>query len=314
MLGNNDHYKGSLGAIELGGTKIICGISHATSSFRSASDFAATERIETTTPEESFAEIIRFFKTSELECGPLCSIGVACFGPLDINPASLRYGQILDTTKPGWSGYPVRKRLAEAFAVPVTITTDVNAALLAESELGAAQGVTNGIYITIGTGVGAGIMVNGELVSGFLHPEVGHMRVPTNRVVNNDVVGNCAFHRDCVEGLVSGPAIALRAGMPAEDLPRDSSLWEDIANTIADMCINLTMTLATQKIILGGGVMAQPDLLGKVQTRFKERLAGYLNIDQLAGGVERLICRPALQNNSGLIGALLLAQRALAEQ
>ena len=287
------------GAIELGGTKILCAVSN------EQNEWLARTRIETKFPRENLVEVIEFFRDAENRLDSLRSLGIACFGPLILDSSSADFGQIQQTAKPGWSGFQLHKEISRSLQKPVNITTDVNGALLAEQALGAARGATNCIYITIGTGVGAGIMVNGQLVTGFLHPEVGHMRVPT--AIDN---GSCPFHGNCVEGLVSGPAIARRAGCPAEELSPDSPIWDEVAVNIADMCINLVMTLAPEKIVLGGGVMKHSSLLGKVQHHFRERIGGYLDIQNLAGGTEQLIMPPQCGHDSGLVGALLLAQRA----
>lgn len=286
-----------LAAIELGGTKIICavGINH--------KNIKRTLRIKTTNPNENMCEILNFFQLCEKHYGKIHAFGVATFGPVDINTSSQHYGTILHTPKPGWSDFALRKKIQTCFKIPVTVTTDVNGSLLAETTLGAAVGVKDAIYVTIGTGIGAGIMVNGTLVSGFLHPEIGHMRIPTN-----GVTGICPFHGNCLEGLVSGPAIASRAGMQAEDLGSEDELWDEISLNIADMCVNLTTILAPEKIILGGGVMNNPGLLPRVRRITAERLANYLPIDSRVNGFENFIVAPKLGNDCGLIGAFLLAE------
>jgi len=288
-----------LAALELGGTKIMCGIGD-------GQKLLSLIRFSTTDPAENFAEINEFLSNSSSQYGDIEAVGVAAFGPININPASSDYGRILNTPKPGWQNYSIYSALKQQFDVPVSISTDVNGALLAEARWGAAQGVKNCCYITVGTGVGAGIMVNGELVNGALHPEVGHSLVP-NRLEQ----GHCQFHDSCVEGFVSGPAIAKRAGVAAESLPIDSPIWDDVAQTIAILCVNMMMTLSTERIILGGGVMHRSGLINKVRKHFMRGVNNYLDIDQLVGGVEQLITTPMLVDNSGLMGAMLLGDNAV---
>ena len=189
------------------------------------------------------------------------------------------------------------------FSIPVTVTTDVNGALLAEVEYGAARGKSNAVYVTIGTGVGGGIISNGQLVSGFQHPEIGHMRIPTN-----GVDGFCPFHGNCLEGLVCGPAIAKRVGKEAHLLSKNDPIWDEIALNLADMCVNLITILSTEIIILGGGVMSVEGLIVRVRDLIKQRLADYLPIDQRVGGLEKLLVLPGLGDKSGLMGAFLLTE------
>jgi fructokinase len=284
------------GAIEVGGTKIVCGVA------TDPTNFIATKRIPTRDPESNLLEIVEFFETCMAEYGELASIGIASFGPIDVDPQSDSYGTFLKTPKVGWSEFAFRKHLAGALSVPVAITTDVNGALLAEVAFGAAQGFSNAVYVTVGTGLGGGILVNGELVSGFMHPEIGHMRIPSN-----GVAGSCPFHGSCLEGLVCGPAIAQRAGRDAQLIDADDQLWDEVAVNLADMCINLLTILSTELIIIGGGVMGVDGLLGKIRSETEKRLAGYLPFDSRIGGIEKLIVRPSLGDQSGLTGALLLA-------
>lgn len=288
------------GAIEVGGTKIICGVA------ADPRNFIETTRIETRDPESNLLEIVEFFQRCITEHGEIASIGIASFGPIDIDPYSASYGTFLKTPKLGWGGFAIREKLVEALSMPVSITTDVNGALLAEAAHGAAKGVENVVYVTVGTGVGGGILVNGKLVTGFLHPEIGHMRVPVN-----GVEGSCPFHGSCLEGLVSGPAIAKRAGRDAHLIDPDDPLWSDVAINLADMCVNLLMILSSQLIIIGGGVMQMDGLLIKIRRAVEQRLADYLPINDRVGGVDKLIVVPALSDQSGLVGAFLLAHDSM---
>ena len=223
------------GAIEVGGTKIVCGVGI------DPHNFLKIIRIPTRDPESNLIEIVDFLQQSIIENGELSSIGVASFGPIDIDPSSASYGAFLKTPKVGWSNFSLRDRLIDMISVPVAVTTDVNGALLAEVKFGAVQGIDNAVYVTVGTGLGGGVLVNGKLATGFMHPEIGHMRVPSN-----GIKGSCPFHGNCLEGLVCGPAIAQRAGQDAHLIDSSDPIWNDIAINLADMCINLIMTLKTE--------------------------------------------------------------------
>ena len=249
-------------------------------------------------------QIIKFFSDCEQKYQPMQSIGIATFGPVDIDEKSDFYGSILKTPKPGWSNFNLIQPLADRFSVPVAVTTDVNGALLGEVSWGAGQGFQDIVYVTVGTGIGAGIMVNGQLVSGFLHPEVGHMRIPAH-----GVKGICPFHGDCLEGLISGPAIAARAGNNAEDLRDDDPLWNEVAGNLADMCINLVTILACKRIILGGGVMSKAGLLDKIKLQFGKKMADYLPLDERAGGLDSMLVLPKLKD-CGILGGFILAEQA----
>lgn len=289
-----------LGSIELGGTKIVCGYGNG------PDNIIARHRIPTTEPVACLNEVVRFFQSCEQQYGAMKSIGVATFGPVDITPSSASYGSILKTPKPHWSNFNILSALKAHYSLPIAISTDVNGALLSEVQWGAGRGHDNVVYITVGTGIGAGIIVNKQLVSGFLHPEIGHMRIPAG-----DVEGICPFHGNCLEGLVSGPAIAARAGCSAEELSEQDPLWDEIAQNLADMCLNLVTILATQKIILGGGVMYKPGLLNKVKLQFALRMADYLPINERAGGLDELLVRPEIPNDCGILGGFILADQAL---
>lgn len=288
-----------LGSIELGGTKIVCGYGNG------PDNIIARHRIPTTEPVECMNEVLSFFSSCEQQYGALKSIGVATFGPVDIMPSSVSYGSILKTPKPHWSNFNILSALKEHYAVPMAVSTDVNGALLSEVRWGAGRGYDNVVYITVGTGIGAGIMVNGQLVSGFLHPEIGHMRIPAG-----GVEGICPFHGNCLEGLVCGPAIAARAGCSAEALPANDPLWDDIAQNLADMCINLITILATQRIILGGGVMYKEGLLEKIKHQFSVRMADYLPINERAVSLDNVLVRPEIPNDCGVLGGFILAEQA----
>jgi fructokinase len=241
----------TFGGIEAGGTKFVCVVTGADN------QVLAETRFPTTTPKETLGRVIAFFKEQNAQMAkPVTAIGVACFGPIDPDPASLTFGNITTTPKPGWANTPVVHALREEFGVPVAIDTDVNAAAVGEGKWGAARGLDDFLYLTIGTGIGGGAVVNGKPLHGLLHPEMGHMRLPHDRA-RDPYEGFCPYHHDCFEGLAAGPAMQGRWGAPADTLAPDHPAWELEAYYIATALQSLVCILSPKRIILGGGVMQQ---------------------------------------------------------
>lgn len=291
------------GGIEGGGTKFVCAVGS------SPDDIRREERFPTTTPAETLDKSIEFFKQAEADFGKLSALGFACFGPLDPEPASPTFGHILPTPKPGWSNANVVGMLKSAFDIPIAFDTDVNGAAMGEWTWGAAQGLDTFIYLTIGTGVGGGAMVNGKLLHGLLHPEMGHILLPHDRE-RDPFEGWCPFHMDCFEGLASGPAIEKRWGQKAETLPPDHPAWGLEAFYIAQALSSLILTLSPQRIILGGGVMGQSFLFPMIQQKVKEILNGYVQSPAVGDEIDTYIVPPGLGTRSGMVGAIALAQLA----
>lgn len=291
------------GGIEGGGTKFVCAVGS------SPDQLLLETRIPTTTPAETLNKTIAFFKKAEQDLGKLSALGVACFGPLDPQPASPTYGHILPTTKPGWSNADVVGMLKSAFGIPIAFDTDVNGAAFGEWKWGAAQGLNTFIYLTIGTGVGGGGLVNGKLLHGLLHPEMGHIPLPHDSQ-RDPFEGICPFHKDCFEGLASGPAIEKRWGQKAETLPPEHPAWDLEAHYIALALANFIYTLSPQRIILGGGVCEQKFLLPMIHQNVKEILNGYVQSPAVNQNISTYIVPPALGNRSGMLGAIALAQQA----
>lgn len=291
------------GAVEAGGTKMVCGVG------REDGSILLRERFPTTTPEESFDRIAGFFREAESRLGPLSGLGIVAFGPVDVrDPGSAGHGRMLTTPKPGWQGAHWVEGLS-SIACPKRVETDVNGAAMGEAKWGAARGLSTVVYITVGTGIGGGILVNGSPLHGVLHPEVGHMRLP-RAATEGGFPGACPFHGDCLEGLASGPAMKARWGVPAETLPADHPAWEEQASHLAWACINLACVVSPQRIILGGGVMQQEGLFPRVRKLFTERLAGYLPVPEIRDHPESYIVPPGLGQDAGLLGALLVARQA----
>ncbi len=286
------------GGIEAGGTKFVCAVGSG------PDDLRAEARFPTTTPAETIDQAIRFFQQQ----APLEAIGIASFGPVDPNPDSPTFGYITTAPKPGWANTNFAGAIKEALGVPVGFDTDVNGAALGEHRWGAAQGLDTFIYLTIGTGIGGGGMVNGKLMHGLMHPEMGHIRVPHARE-RDPFAGSCSYHGDCWEGLAAGPALEARWGERAETLPVDHPAWLLEADYLALGLVNIIYVLAPQRIIMGGGVMEQSQLFPLVRQRVQESLNGYLQAPEFLEQIEGYIVPPGLGNRAGVLGAIALAQR-----
>lgn len=293
-----------LGGVELGGTKCICFIGSA------PDDIRAQVSIPTgAEPRTTLRRIVDQLNAWQAAHGQIAALGIASFGPVDLATRSSTYGFITSTPKPGWRFVDVAGPLMRAFGVPTRFDTDVNGAALAEGRWGAARELADFAYVTVGTGVGVGLVVNGSLVYGFGHPELGHVRVA--RMAEDGWPGACALHGDCVEGLASGTAIAARTGMPAEQVPADSVVWQPVAHALAQLLHTLVLATAPRRIILGGGVtQSRPELLARVRTLLLQSLNGYLPLEELAGPIEQYIVAPGLGALAGPLGALALATDA----
>ncbi len=291
-----------IGGIEGGGTKFVCAISDEHLNILEEGVFP------TRSPEETLLDIHAFFLEHQRRLGPLAAYGVGSFGPLRQAPGGGAFVGIGNTPKPGWSGFPLRGSLEELLGGPVVLDTDVNCALRAELAIGAARGRRHVVYITVGTGIGGGICVDGRLINGAVHPEIGHMLIPKLKD-DQGFEGICPFHGDrCVEGLASGPALAKRLGMPAQACPPDHPIWDLQAAYLAVLCHNLIQTLSPEMIVLGGGVMAQEGLLIKVRRALRDSLAGYCASEATLALSDEVVTAPALQGRAGVLGALMLAR------
>lgn len=292
------------GGVEAGGTKCICAVG------RAPQTILAHTQFPTEAPTETLDNIISFFHEQEKQHGTLAGFGIATFGPAEVDCLSPLWGRISATTKPGWSGADIVGRFRDAFGVPIGFDTDVNGAALAEAHWGASVGGLQSVYITVGTGIGGGIIVNGKALHGMLHPEIGHIRP---RIVAGDegFAGVCSFHGDCLEGLASGPAIKARWGASLGELPSGHPAWAMEANYLGQLCAQLVLTLSPQRIILGGGVMNHKALFPLIRAQTQAWLGGY--IDALKGRetMDALIVPPGLGTAAGICGALYLAEMAI---
>lgn len=288
-----------LGALEAGGTKMVCAIGDEQGNIFDRASFP------TLTPEETMPALIDYFKDKGIE-----ALGIGSFGPLCLNKSASTFGNITTTPKLAWKDYPLRKAFVEALEVPVGIDTDVNAAALGEATYGAGKGIDSLVYYTIGTGVGGGALVDGVLVHGMVHPEMGHMLLrPDPR--DPAPHGFCPYHDGCIEGMANGPAIEKRWGVSAKELPEDHIAWEIEAEYLAQMCVNTIVTLSPKKIVLGGGVMHQLHLFPRIRKRTLELLNGYVAHPAILEHIDEYIVPPGLGDNAGAVGSLLLAVQVL---
>jgi fructokinase len=291
------------GCIEAGGTKFVCAVASG------PGDIKTLTRYPTSSPDETLGRAISFFKAQQSEYGPLSAIGAAAFGPVDPDPRSPYFGHITTTPKPGWAYTDVVGRLKDAFNLPIGFDTDVNGAALAEHSWGAARDVNTMVYLTVGTGIGGGAIINGNILHGLIHPEIGHMLLPHDRE-KDPYSGHCPFHGSCLEGLASGPAIEERWGMPAKELPSEHPAWKLQAYYLALGLHNLICIYSPQRIILGGGVMKRQQLLPMIHDQVKHSLNRYINSPAILDQIESYIVLPGLGAQAGVLGALYLAQQA----
>lgn len=294
------------GAIEAGGTKFVCTVG------TGPADMREHARFPTLTPDATLRETVDFFRAAEARHGPLEAIGVASFGPIDLHLDSPTFGYITSTPKAGWANVDIAGAVRDALGIPVGFDTDVNAAALAESRWGAAQGLETFIYLTVGTGIGGGGLVNGRLMHGLVHPEMGHVRIPHD-VDADPFAGICPFHGDCLEGLASGPAMNARWLRPAEQLPDDHPGWTLEARYLALALVNFVCTLSPQRIVIGGGVMSKAQLYPMVRRQVLELLNNYVRAPRILEGIDDYIVAPWLGGRAGVLGALALAQRLVRE-
>ena len=289
--------------VELGGTKCICILASG------PDDIVAMAKVDTTDPETTMAGIEAVLREWDVSTRAR-ALGIGSFGPLELDPAAPDYGHIVRTPKPGWSGTDVAGRLAASTGLPVMLDTDVAGAALAEARWGAAQGLQTHAYITVGTGIGVGLVAGGHTIRGLGHPEAGHLRIP--RMAGDPWPGNCPYHGDCVVGLAAGPAIEARAGRPAGTLTPDDPVWDGVVHAVAMLLHNLVLTVSPQRILLGGGVPTrQPQLIPRIRTALVDSLAGYAQAGAIAAEIDRFVAAPALDDKAGPLGAIALAALAI---
>jgi fructokinase len=299
-LNKKDKRKNKLyGGIEGGGTKFVCGIGNENG------DIIESVSIKTTTPEETVMQIQELYKIGWKKYD-LKKIGIGCFGPLDLDKGSKTFGYITSTPKSGWQFFNLRESLNKALEKKIVLDTDVNAAALGEYFWGNGKGYNDFVYITIGTGIGAGIMSNGKLIHGLMHPEVGHILIPDEKILEG-FDGVCPYHKRCLEGLASGPAIKTFWKENIENLPLTHPAWEAESSILAYGLVNIILTVSPKRIILGGGVMEQKNLFNKIRNKTASLLNGYIQKDEVSKSINDFIVPAGLGKNAGLLGAIALA-------
>lgn len=298
-----------LGAIEAGGTKFVCGLFEADGASCAKPSLVEKASIPTTSPAQTLEACLDFFLSTAAsrKLGDIDELGIGSFGPVDLKPSSPTWGHITSTPKAGWRDAEVAGFFRDRMGVPVAFDTDVGAAAYGEYLWGAARGLRDFVYITVGTGIGGGVFSNGALVHGLGHPELGHVKV--KRAEGDAFPGLCPYHGDCLEGMASGPAMGKRWGKKAEELGTDHEAWElearYLARAIADYCF----VLSPERLIMGGGVGMRPGLAERVADILEEELGGYLPLvsERLRRGL--FVARPELGHEAGLFGAAALALR-----
>ena len=286
------------GSMEGGGTKFVCAVG------TRPDEIIDETRFPTTTPDETLDQAIAFFKKHAL-----AAIGLAPFGPLDLNLTSPTYGSITATPKPGWSNTDIVGRFRQQFDIPMAFDLDVNMAAFGEYHwIPENRDLDSLVYYTIGTGIGAGIILNGKVVHGLTHPEAGHIRLPHD-LQKDPFPGMCPFHADCFEGLANGPALGSRWGQPGDSLPEDHPAWELEATYIAHAVATTIFMLSPQRIVLGGGVMERMQLFPLIRTKVVELLNGYIHSPVFQGNLETYLVPPGLGKRSAILGAMAMAQQ-----
>lgn len=282
------------GAIEAGGTKFVCAAGNP--------DFEVVERVSfpTTTPEETMANVFRFFDSFDLK-----AIGIGSFGPIDIQPKSPTYGYIMNTPKPSWGHFNFLGAVKERYSIPVGWNTDVNIAALGEAEKGAGKGLKNVLYLTVGTGIGGGAVINGQMLEGFGHPEMGHIKV--QRYSMDTFEGTCPYHSVCLEGMAAGPSIEARLHKKGYEIEKDHEVWDYLAHYLSQALCNYSLILRPEVIVLGGGVMKSPTLLAKTKERVAALMSGYIDIPP----IDHYLVYPELGDDVGIIGGFILANNTL---
>ncbi len=289
-----------LAGVELGGTKCRCILG------TGPRDIRAQVQLATQDPSVTLPGVEAVLDGWRARGSEFAALGLAAFGPLNLRRDLPRYGWVARTVKADWSGTELLGRFARRYGLPVGIDTDVNAAALAEGRWGGAQGLADFVYLTVGTGIGAGVISNGRPVSGASHAELGHIRIA--RLPGDDFPGVCPFHGDCVEGLAAGPAIAARAGRDPAGLSADHPVWGPVAHALAQLCQVLVLGACPRRIFLGGGVMqGQPQLFAMIRARLQRSLNGYLDLDEVGAGIDGFIVPSALGAAVGPLGALAVA-------
>lgn len=292
------------GAVEGGGTKFVCAVGH------SPSGLLESITVPTAEAGPTLESCVDFFRAAEVRHGRIAAFGISCFGPIELRPGSKAFGRMMATPKAGWSGVDVLAPIRAAFSAPIALDTDVGAAALAELRLGAGRGLASLAYVTVGTGIGGAVAPGVAASARLMHAEMGHIPVRRDPRDRN-FAGVCPFHRDCLEGLASGPAIVARWGTTLDALPPDHEAREIVAGYLGQMVASIALTLSAERVVFGGGVMGDGQLLPQVRAAAARYLNGYLAPLNDEQRMTEYVSAPALGARAGIAGALLLAQACL---
>lgn len=279
-----------IGALEAGGTKMVCAVGDENGQI--------LERVSIVTenPDKTMPEILEFFRQYTLD-----AIGIGTFGPVDLDRTSPTYGYITSTPKISWRNFNLLGSMKREFAVPIGLDTDVNASAIGEASYGITRGLDSSIYITVGTGIGVGVILDGKAVHGMQHPEAGHILLV--RHPEDNYTGHCPYHPNCLEGLASGPAIEERFGVKAAELPGDSLAWEIESFYLAQALVDFTLVYSPKRIVLGGGVMHQKQLFPKIREKYREMLNHYVDTPYVKD-LNNYIVPYSLDDNQGIMGCI----------
>jgi fructokinase len=287
------------GGIEAGGTKFICALASEPPRLEHEITF------NTTNPEETLSLVCEFFYP-HIKAGKVKSIGIAAFGPVDVDPASSTYGYITATPKPGWGNTDLLGILRQELGVPFAFHVDVSGSAIGEHTWGASKGIDPSLYLTVGTGIGGGYLLNGKPLTGLTAVEMGHIRIPHDNQ-KDPFEGSCPYHKDCFEGLAAGPALKARFGTRGETLPDDDPFWLVEVEYIASALTNYILTLSPRILVLGGGIMQRGFLYPLIRRRVCELLNGYVTSQEILKNIDHYIVPPSLGKYSGVLGAIAMA-------
>lgn len=280
-----------IAGLELGGTKCVATLAD-------GAEVIDQHRVPTRDAQSTVGDLVAILDRWVAAHG-VEAIGVAAFGPIRTDRTAPDVGTFLATPKPGWEGFGLAAHLKDRYRLPVGLDSDVNGAALAEGRWGGAVGMANHAYVTVGTGVGVGLVVGGRTMAGRAHSEMGHVFV--DRLPGDDAPGTCPFHGDCVEGLIAGPALKARSGVAGEALDELHPIWNPFVHVLARLVHTIVLTGAPERVALGGGVLTgRPELVARVDVVVRASLGGYAQAAFSVGA-------PVLGDQAGPMGAVAIA-------
>ena len=289
-----------LGALKIGDTRMVCATGYEDGTIVSRGE------IPTTTPEETIPAISQWFVNKGVS-----AMGIGTFGPIPLDASSPDFGKITKTKNPAWQGYDLLGTLKSTLGVPCGCDTDVNAACLGEASYGCAQGLSNVVFLTIDTGVGAGVMIDGNLLHGMLHPEAGHVPVtpdPRDPLAND---GACPYHGSCLEGYLALPAIAKRwDGKEPGEVADDDEAMDLLAGYLAQGLATYVLCYSPERIVIGGEVADTTPIVELARPKVSELIGNFLDTPELSD-LDSYVMKSELDGDATIKGCLALANRVL---